>query len=92
MKNNIKIIISIVLSFILIFSYSVESLALSRYGSRGAEVKEIQRRLKKWDYYKGSVDGIYGTKTKQAVIKFQKRNGLTADGVAGKRTLEKMQR
>ena len=60
--------------------------AVLRQGSKGAEVKEVQRRLKNWGYYKGSVDGIYGSGTKQAVIAFQKKNGLTADGIVGKAT------
>ncbi len=85
-----KKIISFLLSFVIVFSFSVESIALSKYGSRGDEVKEIQRRLKNWDYYNGSVDGIYGSQTKAAVIKFQRKNGLTADGIAGKNTLAKM--
>lgn len=64
--------------------------ALSKMGSRGSEVRNIQSRLKNWGYYSGSVDGIYGTATKKAVIKFQKKHGLKADGVAGKATLEKI--
>lgn len=60
--------------------------AVLRQGSTGGEVKEVQRRLKEWGYYSGAVDGIFGTGTKQAVIAFQKKNGLTADGVVGKAT------
>ena len=60
--------------------------AVLRQGSRGSEVKEVQRRLKQWGYYNGSVDGIFGTGTRSAVIYFQKKNGLTADGVVGKAT------
>ena len=60
--------------------------AVLRQGSRGNEVKEVQRRLKNWGYYSGSVDGIFGAATKKAVIAFQKKNGLTADGVVGKAT------
>lgn len=60
---------------------------ISRVGSRGTEVKKIQTRLKDWGYYKGSVDGIYGAKTKDAVVLFQKKNGLTPDGIAGAATL-----
>ena len=91
-KNGdlMKKTISILMSIVLVLAFSTESLALSKYGSRGEEVKEIQRRLKKWDYYNGAIDGIYGTQTKEAVIKFQKKNGLTADGIAGKNTLAKM--
>lgn len=60
---------------------------LSKYGSSGSEVRQIQTRLKSWGYYKGNVDGVYGTQTKNAVIYFQKSNGLTADGIAGTATL-----
>ena len=60
--------------------------AVLKTGSRGSEVKEVQRRLKKWGYYNGSVDGVFGAGTKKAVIAFQKKNGLTADGVVGKAT------
>ncbi len=60
--------------------------AVLRQGSRGGEVKEVQRRLKQWGYYTGAVDGIFGAGTKKAVIAFQKKNGLTADGVVGKAT------
>ncbi|MCI8369635.1 MAG: spore cortex-lytic enzyme [Clostridia bacterium] len=57
--------------------------AVLRQGATGGEVKELQRRLKQWGYYSGSVDGIYGSKTVEAVKKFQRKNGLTVDGVAG---------
>ena len=60
--------------------------AVLRQGSRGNEVKEVQRRLKQWGYYSGSVDGIFGAGTKSAVIAFQRKNGLTADGIVGKAT------
>ena len=60
--------------------------AVLKQGSSGGEVKEVQRRLKLWGYYKGSVDGVFGAGTKAAVISFQKKNGLTADGVVGKAT------
>lgn len=63
---------------------------LSSVGSRGNEVKAIQEKLKERGLYNGSVDGIYGNATKQAVIKFQKQNGLSADGIAGPQTLKKL--
>lgn len=61
--------------------------ALSKYGSTGSEVKKIQTKLKELGYYKGSVDGIYGTATKKAVTAFQRNCGLTQDGICGKTTL-----
>ena len=64
-----------------------EVAALSRLGSRGSEVRNIQSRLKAWGYYDGSVDGIYGSRTQSAVRKFQKKHGLRVDGIAGPATL-----
>ena len=55
-----------------------------------ADIKEVQTRLKKWGYYTGSVDGINGPLTKAAVKKFQKKYGLTQDGIVGPLTAAKM--
>lgn len=63
---------------------------LSKYGSRGAEVKQIQQKLKNWGYYKGNVDGIFGSQTLAAVKYFQSKNGLAVDGIAGPKTLAAM--
>ena len=93
-KKNIAIIVLVVsiLTLILynLFFYNNEVYGLSKYGSRGNEVTQIQTKLKRWGYYKGSVDGIYGSKTVSAVKSFQRKNGLTADGIAGTRTLNAM--
>lgn len=64
--------------------------ALSKYGSSGSEVTQIQEKLKRWGYYNGNVDGIYGSETTAAVKAFQKKNGLTVDGIAGSQTLAAM--
>lgn len=56
------------------------------WGSSGAEVRELQNKLKSWGYFDGAVDGVYGAKTYEAVKLFQKKNGLTADGVVGSQT------
>lgn len=60
---------------------------LSRLGSRGDEVRQIQRKLKSLGFFNGTVDGIYGVKTQSAVRNFQKSVGITADGIAGPKTL-----
>lgn len=62
--------------------------ATYRQGSTGEEVRAIQTKLKRWGYYDGEVDGVFGSKTRQAVIYFQRKNGLTADGVVGANTLQ----
>lgn len=60
--------------------------AVVKVGSSGSVVKTIQTKLKRWGYYTGSVDGVFGAKTKAAVQSFQRKNGLTADGVVGSAT------
>ena len=72
------------------FAKSNEVEALSKYGSRGDEVRKIQEKLKRWGYYSGNVDGIYGSQTLEAVKAFQRKNGLTVDGIAGTKTLAAM--
>lgn len=54
------------------------------------DTKTIQQKLKNWGYYKGSVDGVYGAKTREAVKAFQRKNGLTADGIVGSATAKAM--
>jgi len=53
-----------------------------------SQVKTVQTKLKRWGYYTGAVDGIYGAKTKAAVKSFQSKNGLTADGIVGQKTAQ----
>ena len=94
MYSNKIAIISISSVLILFLLYNIFSVnivqALSKYGSRGEEVRTIQTKLKRWGYYKGNVDGIYGSQTLEAVKYFQRKNGLVVDGIAGKNTLEAM--
>ncbi len=66
----------------------VDVKTISYWGSNGDEVIQIQTKLKQWGYYDGSIDGSYGNKTYQAVRRFQSKNGLTVDGIAGTKTLE----
>ncbi len=66
---------------------SVVAVAVISQGSRGETVKLIQQKLKRWGYYKGAVDGIFGAGTKAAVKYFQQKNGLKADGIVGDKTL-----
>ena len=84
------LIIGIVSSTIYVSYLSNVTYAISRYGSSGQEVKTIQEKLKRWGYYNGKIDGIYGTQTANAVKSFQRKVGLKVDGIAGEKTLEKM--
>ena len=97
-KNKLLAIIAILMLTgmslsIFVYKNNKENLAvetLSKYGSRGSEVTQIQTKLKRWGYYSGSIDGIYGTQTVNAVKYFQRKNGLTVDGIAGPATLKAM--
>ena len=62
--------------------------AIIKQGATGSTVKTIQQKLKRWGYYNGAVDGIFGSKTKEAVRYFQRRNGLAVDGIVGPATLK----
>ena len=97
MKRKIIPIILLVVSLTTYIVYNVyfrsdsnSSEALSKYGSRGEEVRQIQTKLKRWGYYYGNIDGIYGSQTLSAVKWFQSKNGLTVDGIAGPKTLAAM--
>ena len=86
---SILFILSVLIGVII---YKKDSTAetLSKYGSRGTEVTQIQTKLKRWGYYSGNIDGIYGKQTVNAVKYFQRKNGLTVDGIAGPATLQAM--
>ncbi len=77
-----------ILSLLFIETPYVAQAAVLKQGSRGDSVKTVQQKLIRWGYLKGSADGIFGAKTKAAVIAFQKKNGLTADGIIGTRTAQ----
>lgn len=85
----------LVLALVVIFTLNILIIALAqnasadlyKKGASGQTVREIQTRLKNWGYYTGTVDGIYGSGTEEAIKKFQKKNGLTVDGQTGDKTL-----
>ena len=57
-------------------------------GMEGEDVKALQEKLNLLGYLEGTPDGIFGSQTEDAVVMFQAVNGLTADGLAGTKTLE----
>ena len=80
-----KIIILIILfTFFIIYNVFFRNqtvLSFSKYGSTGSEVTTIQTKLKRWGYYNGNIDGVYGSQTLAAVKYFQRKNGLYADEI-----------
>ncbi len=83
-------------SLVLLFAVNVLLLSLVqssaatlyRQGDSGDAVVTIQTKLKRWGYYSGEADGIFGSNTTKAVQYFQEHNGLPADGIVGAKTLE----
>lgn len=88
-KRLCALLCTILLLNTLVLAFAQSALAVSyRQGDSGSAVTTIQTKLKRWGYFDGPVDGIYGSKTTKAVRSFQRKNGLTADGVAGPATLK----
>ena len=88
-----RVLLILLLNFLLI-SAAANSLSapetaqtLSKIGSQGEGVRQIQKKLTELGYFTSKIEGIYGEKTKAAVTRFQRDNGLTADGIAGTKTL-----
>ena len=90
MKKRGRYVSCALCAILLALSFSGEASAAVYWGSRGDQVRQVQRKLKQWGYYDGEVDGVFGQETYDAVTYFQRKNGLAADGVAGSRTLEAM--
>ncbi len=85
-KRSVFVILLLILT---IFSLTAESATLT-LGSRGEKVALVQQRLKEWGYYSGDVDGIFGRGTYNAVVRFQRKNGLSIDGQVGSKTAAAM--
>ena len=97
MKKTVKITALIVMAFTMLLCVGISTMsprvetayaAVYQQGSKGNAVKTMQQKLKNWGYYKDSVDGIFGSKTKEAVKYFQRKNGLKVDGIVGNQTLK----
>ena len=93
MLSRNKVLISVMLLLIMVSFVNLEeakALEIAEFGSRvmrrgdeGIDVALLQQKLKQLNYYNGSIDGLYGGATVEAVKKFQQANGLKADGVFG---------
>ena len=94
-RRILRVVLVLVLNLAILFSvaqiYTVQNEtveALSKYGSRGSEVTNIQTKLKSLGLYTDKIDGIYGKNTQSAVRTFQQQKGLQVDGIAGPQTLK----
>lgn len=87
-RNKTRLLALLAGVLALLLAGNMAQAATYRQGSSGEQVRTIQDKLKRWGYYDGTVDGVFGSQTRKAVIKFQQKNGLTADGVVGDNTLK----
>ena len=100
MNKKFKVLLIVIIAFTSVSSVAfsvgctsrgatseIVAVAVIKQGNRGETVRLIQQKLKRWGYYTGAVDGIFGAKTKEAVKYFQRKNGLTVDGIVGNKTL-----
>ncbi|MEG0741959.1 MAG: spore cortex-lytic enzyme [Clostridia bacterium] len=78
-------LVAALLTFALFLSF-VEADAAVAWGSKGEQVRLIQQKLKQYGYFTGAVDGVFGKQTYDAVVKFQRKNGLNVDGAVGSTT------
>ena len=83
----LSLVVLFAVNILVIAAAQTVDAATYKKGSSGQKVTEIQTKLKNWGYYSGSVDGVFGSGTEEAVKKFQQSNGLTADGKVGPATL-----
>lgn len=79
-------IIAALLTFALFLAFTQADAAMVAWGDKGAQVRQIQQKLQQYGYFSGTVDGVFGKQTYDAVVRFQRKNGLKVDGVVGATT------
>ncbi|MEA4901951.1 C40 family peptidase [Desulfitobacterium sp.] len=92
MKKRLIFIIIMLLLNVLMITPAAQASTLLKTGNSGSSVQALQTDLKTLGFFSGSIDGIYGVKTKEAVIAFQQNNHLQADGICGSATLKSISR
>lgn len=76
------------ITFILCLTFASSHATTVAWGSEGERVRQVQQKLIQYGYLQGAADGVFGKKTYDAVVWFQRKNGLSVDGVVGKSTAE----
>lgn len=79
-------LIAALMTFALFFSFVRADAAVVAWGDKGDQVTLIQQKLKQYGYFSGTVDGVFGKQTYDAVVWFQRKNGLNVDGAVGEST------
>ncbi len=80
---------ALVIVFLSLFAvFARADAAVVAWGSRGEQVRQVQQKLIQYGYMEGTADGVFGKQTYDAVVWFQRKNGLNVDGVVGKSTAD----
>ena len=74
------------LALMILFLTASSAQGAVAWGDKGEDVRRIQQRLRQYGYLDAAADGVFGQSTYDAVVWFQKKNGLKADGVVGPAT------
>ena len=85
MEPALQLIVAL-MTFALFFSFVRADAAVVAWGDKGDQVTLIQQKLKQYGYFSGTVDGVFGKQTYDAVVWFQRKNGLKVDGAVGEST------
>ena len=85
LERMLQLLLALI-TFALFFMFAHASSQTAAWGSTGEAVRRIQQKLIQYGYMQGSADGVFGKQTYDAVVWFQRKNGLTVDGVVGPRT------
>lgn len=86
MKKKIRRCLAAAAAVMVLLAAASDAHGAVAWGSHGDDVYRVQQKLKQYGYYSGALDGVFGQATYDAVIWFQKKNGLKADGVVGAAT------
>ena len=79
-------IFAALVTFALFFAFARAGAAVVAWGDKGDQVTLIQQKLKQYGYFSAAVDGVFGKQTYDAVVWFQRNNGLKVDGAVGEST------
>lgn len=85
-RGKFSALATLAVGLVLLFNMQLAYAQVVAWGSSGDQVSAVQKKLKQWGYYDGSVTGYYGQETYNAVVYFQRKNGLKVDGVVGPTT------
>jgi len=86
MEKLRKYLTLVCLAALCLYPTGIRAQSSLRLGDRGEAVRNLQLKLDRWGYEPGAVDGVFGEETRRAVIRFQKNNALSADGIVGPAT------